>query len=68
MKIKVRVYKKGIEVGWYKDKVPGINAVVATCKNLNMDIKDFEFRAFDDDSEIVWRGIEHELEQHSNSI
>lgn len=67
MKTKVRVYKRGIEVGWYKDIIPGINAVIATCKNLNMDIKDFEFREYENDSNVVWRGINHPIELESNS-
>jgi hypothetical protein len=59
---KVRVYKNGVEVGWYKDIVPGANAVIATCKLRGMDICDYEFRDFDDDKKVVWRGIDANLD------
>ena len=60
--MKVRVYKNGIEVGWYKDAVPGANAVIATCKNLGYDITAYEFREFDNDKNIVWRGTKDMLD------
>ena len=55
---KVRVYKNGVEVGWYKDIEPGANAVIATCKLQGMNLADFEFRDYDDDKKVLWRGAE----------
>lgn len=56
MKTKVKVFKNGKEVGWYKDIVPGANAVIATCKNLGYDITQYYFTEFDNPDNIVWRG------------
>jgi hypothetical protein len=58
---KVRVYKNGIEVGWYKSLESGANAVIATCKLQGMDLNAFEFRDYDDDKKVVWRGAEVDL-------
>ena len=59
--MKVKVYKNGKEVGWYKDIVPGANAVIATCKKWGFDITQYEFRDYDDDKKVVWRGTEDML-------
>ena len=59
--MKVKVYKNGQEVGWYKDEVVGANAVIATCKNLGYDITQYEFRDFDDVKKVVWIGTKDQL-------
>lgn len=59
--MKVKVYKRGVEVGWFKDIVPGANAVINACKYHNFDITEYEFRDFEDDKKIVWRGQESML-------
>jgi hypothetical protein len=56
MKTKVKVFKNGQEVGWYKDITPGANAVIATCKNLGYDITQYHFTEYDNTENIVWRG------------
>lgn len=58
---KVKVYKNGVEVGWYKDEVSGANAVIATCKLQGLDLNDFEFRDFEDENKVVWRGVDDTL-------
>lgn len=60
--MKVRVYKNGKEVGWYKDIVPGANAVIATCRSLGFDITEYEFRDYENDEKIVWKGEKNMLE------
>lgn len=55
---KVKVYKNGQEVGWYKDLVPGINAIKATCKNMGYDIREYELRDYTDEKKILWNGSE----------
>lgn len=60
--MKVRVYKNGVEVGWYKDIVPGANAVIATCRSLGFDIEAYEFREYDNSENIVWKGEKSMLE------
>ena len=55
-KTKVKVFKKGVEVGWYKDIVPGVNAVEATCEAFGFDIADYEFRLYEDENKVVWSG------------
>jgi hypothetical protein len=55
---KVKVYKNGSEVGWYKDLVPGINAIKATCENMGYDLKEYELRDYEDEKKVLWRGIE----------
>lgn len=62
MKQKVRVFKDGVECGWYKDVVPGANAVIATCKNLGYDITLYHFADYDNTENIVWRGEKSMLE------
>lgn len=54
--MKVKVFKKGKEVGWYKDHVSGANAVIATCKNHGFDITEYHFTQFEDTKKIVWKG------------
>lgn len=56
MKTKVKVFKNGQEVGWYKDIIPGANAVIATCKYLGYDITQYHFTEYDNTQNIVWRG------------
>ena len=59
---KVKVFKNNIECGWYKDIIPGANAIVATCKNLGFDITAYHFTDFDNIKNIVWRGEKYMLE------
>ena len=59
--MKVKVYKRGVEVGWFKDIVPGANAVINACKYHKFDITEYEFRDFEDTTKIVWRGQESML-------
>ena len=54
--IKVKVFKNGQEVGWYKDLVPGINAIEATCKNMGYDIKEYELRDYNNEKKVLWNG------------
>lgn len=60
--MKVKVFKKGKEVGWYKDHVSGANAVIATCKNHGYDITEYHFTQFEDTKKIVWKGEKKMLE------
>lgn len=62
--MKVHVYKNGICIGWFKDVVPGANAVIATCRHHGYDITQYEFRDFEDDEKVVWRGEKNMLEHH----
>lgn len=55
---KVKVYKNGYEVGWYKDLVPGINSIKATCENMGYDLKEYELRDYEDEKKVLWSGIE----------
>jgi hypothetical protein len=55
-KIKVKAFKNGVEIGWYKDILPGVNAVKALCEQRGWDISQYDFRLFDDTTQIVWRG------------
>ena len=59
-KVKVKVFKKGIEVGWYKNLVPGVNAIKATCKNMGYDIADYELRDYETAKIILWRGAQEQ--------
>ena len=59
-KIKVKVFKCGVEVGWYKNLVPGVNAIKATCKNLGYNIEDYELRDFDTGKNILWKGSQEQ--------
>lgn len=56
MKIKVKVFKDDIECGWYKDVVPGANAVIDACKHHGFDITKYHFAEYDNIKNIVWRG------------
>lgn len=53
---KVRVYKNGNETGWYKDPTVGLNNIKDHCRLHNDDIKQFEFRDYDNPDIIVWSG------------
>ena len=53
---KVRVYKNGIETGWFKDPVVGLNTIKAHCEFHKDDITQFEFRSYDNPDIIVWSG------------
>lgn len=58
-KTKVKVFKKGVHVGWYKDIEPGMNAIIATCLQHGYNIEDYEFRDFEDEKKVVWKGTDH---------
>jgi hypothetical protein len=60
--MKVKVFRKGKEVGWYKDHVNGANAVIATCRNHGFDITEYHFTVFEDTKKIVWKGEKKMLE------
>lgn len=60
-KTKVRVYKNGVECGWYKDIIPGQNAIIATCKLRGYDITQYEFRDFEDDTKVLWIGAQADI-------
>ena len=59
-KVKVKVFKKGVEVGWYKNLVPGVNAIRATCKNMGYNIEDYELRDYETARIILWRGAQEQ--------
>jgi hypothetical protein len=54
---KIKVFKNGVESGWYKDVESGINAIKATCEVHGFVISDYEFRKFDNTT-VVWRGTD----------
>jgi hypothetical protein len=60
--MKVKVFKKNKEVGWYKNHVSGANAVIATCRNQGFDITEYYFTEFEDMKKIVWKGEKKMLE------
>ena len=60
-KVKVKVFKKGVEVGWYKNLVPGVNAIKATCKNMGYDIKEYELRDYETAKKVLWSGAKADL-------
>ena len=64
--MKVKVFKKGKEVGWYKDHISGVNAVIATCKNQGFDITEYHFTQFEDTKKIVWKGEKKLLEDRKS--
>lgn len=59
--IKVKVFKDGKEVGWYKDLVPGVNAIKATCHNMGYDIKAYELRDYETAKKVLWSGMKADL-------
>lgn len=60
VKVKVKVFKNGVEVGWYKNLVPGVNAIKATCKNMGFNIEDYELRDYETAKIILWRGAQEQ--------
>lgn len=59
--IKVKVFKRGQEVGWYKDIVPGVNAIKATCERQGFDIKEYELRDYETAKKVLWNGAKADL-------
>ena len=59
-KVKVKVFKNGVEVGWYKNLVPGVNAIKATCKNMGFNIEAYELRDYETAKKILWRGAQEQ--------
>lgn len=55
-KVKVKVFKDGVEVGWFKDIVPGANALIDACLYHGFDITKYHFAEYDNTENIVWRG------------
>ena len=60
--MKVKVFKNGKEVGWYKDHIHGANAIIATCRNQGFDITAYHMTVFEDTKKIVWKGEKKMLE------
>lgn len=60
--MKVKVFKCGVEVGWYKDHVGGANAIIATCRHQGYDITEYHMTDFEDTEKIVWKGEKSMLE------
>ncbi len=54
--MKVKVLKNGIEAGWFKNHLVGINALLAHCKAHSDNIINFELRDFDNPDIIIWSG------------
>ena len=61
-KTKVRVFKNGVEVGWFKDIVPGANALINSCRVHGFDIEQYDFRDYDTAKNILWKGEKSMLE------
>jgi len=61
-KTKVKVFKDGIEVGWFKDIIPGANAIIGACIYHGFDITKYHFTEFDNTENIVWRGEKSMIE------
>ena len=55
-KVKVKVFKNGQEVGWYKDIEPGANAVKAVCEQRGWDIAQYEFHDYETAKRVVLSG------------
>lgn len=56
----IRVFKDGVDVGWYKNIEAGKNAIVAACKVHGFDIESYEFRdKFA--KKVLWKGARADL-------
>lgn len=64
--MKVKVFKNGQECGWFKDVIPGVNAIIMTCVNLGFDITQYHFTEYDNTENIVWRGEKNMLEMQES--
>lgn len=58
---RVKVFKNGVEVGWYKSLVPGKNAVIAACKHHGFNIEEYEFRDYKTAKKVLWKGARADL-------
>lgn len=61
-KTKVRVFKNDVEIGWFKDIIPGSNALINACRVHGFDIEAYEFRDWETAKNILWKGEKSMLE------
>lgn len=60
--MKVKVFRKDKEVGWFKRVDHGANAIINSCKTHGFDITEFYFTDFEDTKKIVWKGEKSMIE------
>lgn len=59
---RVKVFKNGREVGWYKKLEPGKNAIIAACKIHGFNIEEYEFRDYKTAKKVLWKGARTDLD------
>ena len=59
---RVKVFKNGQEVGWYKKLEPGKNAIIAACEVHGFDIEEYEFRDYKTAKKVLWKGAKTDLD------